>query len=346
MVHNFDPFLWQISGNFGIRWYGLAYLSGFICAYYMIHKMALINKAQIPVRLVSDFITYCAIGILVGGRLGYVFFYSPDLLTQFKSEIPFWGVLAVNEGGMASHGGMIGLIFACMLFAKIHRLNSLHLFDWVAMCGPIGIFFGRIANFINGELVGRACEPNFPLGIKFPSDIFLWPSQEPTKMKALTAVVDKLGITNENWLNLLDKSKNEFTAQVTIHDTLNKIVTAIQDGNNAVTDALAPLLVLRHPSQLYAALGEGLILFSILWLIWYKPRKPGVIGSLFLVFYSIIRISDEQFRMPDVQIGFDSLGLTRGQVLSGGMLLIGLILFIFWSRRLAQPLGGWGRQYR
>jgi prolipoprotein diacylglyceryltransferase len=105
MVHNFDPFLWQIHGNFGIRWYGMAYLAGFLCAFYMIHKMALINKAQIPVRLVSDFITYCAIGILVGGRLGYVFFYSPDLLIQFKSEVPFWGVLAVNEGGMASHRG-------------------------------------------------------------------------------------------------------------------------------------------------------------------------------------------------------------------------------------------------
>lgn len=346
MVHNFDPFLWQIYGNFGIRWYGLAYLSGFIAAYYMIYKMALINKAQIPVRLVSDFITYCAVGILVGGRLGYVLFYSPDLFFQFKNEVPFWGVLAVNEGGMASHGGMIGLILACMLFARIHRLNTLHLFDWVAMCGPIGIFFGRIANFINGELVGRPCDPGFPLGVKFPSDIFMWPTQEPAKLKALSTVVDKIGLPSETWLNMIDKSKVEFSSQVSVHNTLNQIVTAVQEGNAAVTEALAPLLVLRHPSQLYAALGEGLILFLVLWLIWYKPRKPGVIGALFVVFYAIIRIADEQFRMPDVQIGFDSLGLTRGQVLSGGMLVIGLVLFIFWSRRLAQPLGGWGRQYR
>lgn len=118
------------------------YLGGFlICAYFMIYKMALINKAQIPVRLVSDFITYCAIGILVGGLIGHAFFYSPDLLTQFKSELPFWGVFAVNEGGMASHGGMIGLFVACFLFARAHRLNLLHLLDWVCICGPIGIFF-------------------------------------------------------------------------------------------------------------------------------------------------------------------------------------------------------------
>jgi phosphatidylglycerol:prolipoprotein diacylglycerol transferase len=241
---------------------------------------------------------------------------------------------------------MLGLVAACLIFSRIHRLNTLHLFDWVAMCGPIGIFFGRIANFINGELVGRASDPNFPLGIKFPSDIFLWPSQEPEKMRQLSTVVEKLGLNKENWLTLVEQSKTQFTAQVSIHDTLNQIVAAIQEGNAAVTDALSPLLVLRHPSQLYAALGEGLLLFILLALIWYKPRKPGVIGSLFLVFYSIIRIVDEQFRMPDVQIGFDSLGLTRGQVLSGVMFLFGFMLFLFWSRRLAQPLGGWGRQYR
>jgi phosphatidylglycerol:prolipoprotein diacylglycerol transferase len=346
MVHTFDPFLWQIYGNFGIRWYGMAYLAGFVCAFFMIYRMAVRGKAQIPVRLVSDFITYGAIGILVGGRLGYVFFYSPDLLWQFKGNFPFWGVLAVNEGGMASHGGMIGLVVACTLFAHAHRLNALHLFDWVCLSGPIGIFFGRIANFINGELVGRPCDPGFPLGVKFPTDIFLWPSQEPTKMRDLAAVVEKLGLNREQWLNLLEKSRADFSAQVSIHEMLNKIVAATQDGNNAVTEALAPLLVLRHPSQLYAAATEGLLLFVILGLLWYKPRKPGVVASLFVVFYAIIRISDEYFRMPDIQIGFDSMGFTRGQVLSGVMFVIGMILFVFWGRRLAQPLGGWGRQYR
>jgi phosphatidylglycerol:prolipoprotein diacylglycerol transferase len=346
MVHNFDPFLWQIYGNFGVRWYGMAYLAGFICAYFLIHKMALRNKAQIPVRLVSDFITYSAIGILIGGRVGYVLFYSPELLWQFKSELPFWGVLAVNEGGMASHGGILGLILACMLFARANRLNTLHLLDWASICGPIGIFFGRIANFINGELVGRPAPADFPLGIKFPSDIFLWPSQEPAKMRDLATVVEKLGVGRESWLSLVEKSHTEFASQMSVHEMLNKIVLAIQEGNQAVTDAIAPLLVLRHPSQLYAAAGEGLLLFILLGLVWYKPRKPGVIAALCVVFYAIIRIVDEQFRMPDAQIGFGFMGLTRGQMLSGVMFGIGLFLLLFWGRRMAQPLGGWGRQYR
>lgn len=346
MVHTLDPFLWQISGNFGIRWYGMAYLAGFVCAFYLIYKMVIRNKAQIPLRLVSDFITYCAIGILVGGRVGYVLFYSPDLLWQFKSEIPFWGLLAVNEGGMASHGGMIGLVIACVLFARAHRLNTLHLFDWVALCGPIGIFFGRIANFINGELVGRPCDPKFPLGVKFPSDIYLWPSQSPGKLTDLAPVVEKLGINRETWFSLLDKSPSNYTAQVSVHETLTRIVTAIQEGNMAVTDALAPLLVLRHPSQLYAAASEGLLLFLLLAGVWYKPRNPGVVSACFIIFYAIIRIVDEQFRMPDVQIGFDYFGLTRGQWLSAVMLLIGLVLLFFWGRRLSQPMGGWGRRYR
>lgn len=346
MVHTLDPFLWQIYGNFGIRWYGMAYLAGFICAFYLIHRMAVRNKAQIPVRLVSDFITYAAIGILLGGRIGYVLFYSPDLLWQFKSEMPYWGVLAVNEGGMASHGGMLGLIITCILFARANRLNVLHLFDWASICGPIGIFFGRIANFINGELVGRPCEPGFPLGVKFPSDIFLWPSQEFNKLRDLSSVVEKLGMGRESWLGLVEKSRTDFTAQVSVHEMLNKIINTIQDGNTLVTDAIAPLLVLRHPSQLYAAASEGLLLFTLLGLVWYKPRKPGVISALFVIFYAIIRIIDEHFRMPDVQIGFDYMGLTRGQILSGGMFVIGLVLLVIWGRRLAQPVGGWGRMYR
>jgi phosphatidylglycerol:prolipoprotein diacylglycerol transferase len=346
MVHTLDPFIWQISGEFGVRWYGMAYLAGFVCAYFMIYRAALINKAQIPIRLISDFITYCAIGILVGGRVGYVLFYSPDLLWQFKSQLPYWGLLAVNEGGMASHGGMIGLVVACLLFARSNRLNALHLFDWVAMSGPIGIFFGRIANFINGELVGRPCDPGFPLGVKFPSDIYLWPSQDPSRLRELVPVVDKLGMSRENWLSLVDKGTTNFNAQVSVHEMLTKIVTATQEGQVAVIDSLAPLLTLRHPSQLYAAASEGLLLFLLLGLAWYKPRPPGVIAALFVIFYAIIRIVDEHFRMPDAQIGFDLLGLTRGQWLSGAMLVVGILLLFFWGRRLSQPLGGWGRQYR
>ncbi len=345
MVHNLDPFLWQISGEFGIRWYGLAYLAGFICAYLVINKLASTSRAQIPVRLVSDFITFGALGVMIGGRLGYVFFYSPDLITKFKTEFPYWGVLAVNEGGMASHGGMIGLVIACLLFARANKVSALHLFDLVSLTGPIGIFFGRIANFINGELVGRVCDPDFPLGVKFPSDINLWPTQNPEKLKDLTVVIEKLNVSREQWLGWVDQFRFQSQARDGVYNTLSQIIHAIQDGNLAVQEALAPLLTARHPSQLYAALGEGLILFMCLAIIWYKPRKPGIIGASFVIIYALVRIIDEHFRMPDAHIGYEILGLTRGQLLSSAMLLIGISMLVFWGRRHTTAIGGWGKPY-
>jgi phosphatidylglycerol:prolipoprotein diacylglycerol transferase len=345
MVHDFDPFLWQISGDFGIRWYGMAYLAGFICSFWLIYFMANNHRALIPVRLISDFITYCALGTMIGGRLGYVIFYSPDLLIRFKSEIPFWGVLAVNEGGMASHGGMIGLVVACMLFANKHNVQVLHLFDLVSFCGPIGIFFGRIANFINGELVGRESDPNFLLGVKFPADIMGWPKHDPEKLKQIAGVIEKMGMSVDRWLENVSKMREQASAREMVYDTLAKIIETIQSGGTAVKDALAPFLVARHPSQLYAAFGEGIFLFLCLLAIWYKPRKPGVIGAAFVIIYALVRIVDEQFRMPDEHLGYQLFDLTRGQWLSIGMLITGIVLLLFWGRRHATPIGGWGRKY-
>lgn len=165
MVHDLNPFLWQISGNFGLRWYGLSYMMGFICAFFIIGWLAKRQRAGLQPNMVGDFITYTAIGTLVGGRLGYCLFYAPDLFLKFKGDFPFWGVLAVNEGGMASHGGMIGIAIACILFSRKYAINMLYLFDLVTVGGPIGVFFGRIANFINGELVGRPSDPDFPLTV-------------------------------------------------------------------------------------------------------------------------------------------------------------------------------------
>jgi phosphatidylglycerol:prolipoprotein diacylglycerol transferase len=323
----------------------MAYLAGFICSYWVIYFLATYHRAQIPVRLISDFITYCALGTMIGGRLGYVIFYSPDLFMRFKSEAPFWGVLAVNEGGMASHGGMIGLVVAGILFSKKHKVQVLHLFDLVAFCGPIGIFFGRIANFINGELVGRESDPSFPLGVKFPSDIIGWPKHEPEKLKQITGVIEKMGMSVDQWLQSVANMQANQNAREAVYDTLSKIIDTIQNGGVAVRDALGPFLVARHPSQLYAALGEGLILFLCLLVLWYKPRKPGVVAAFCVVIYAIVRIVDEQFRMPDEHIGYQLFDLTRGQWLSIGMLVTGLILLIFWGRRHSTPIGGWGSKY-
>lgn len=343
MVHDFDPFLWRISGNFGLRWYGLSYMMGFIFCYFFIKWLAERQRAGLTPAMVGDFITYAAIGTLVGGRLGYVLFYGPDLFWKFKSTFPYWGVLAVNEGGMASHGGMIGITVAAWLFARRNGINSLYLFDLVTVSGPIGVFFGRIANFINGELVGRPCDPSFPLAVKFPQDISLWPSQEPDRLAGLSSVVDKVGINSEQWLEWVQKFHIDVAAREQMYDGLNKIIEAIQTGNTAARDAIGPLLTARHPSQLYGAVGEGLLMFLVLFFLWRKPRKPGFIASMFVILYAIVRIVDEHFRMPDAHIGLQWLGLSRGQWLSIAMMAVGLVLMFLWSRSGSLRILGWGR---
>lgn len=342
-VHDMDPFAIQIYENFGIRWYGLSYMLGFIFAYLLISWLVDRQRAGMTASMVSDYVTYNAIGILVGGRLGYCLFYSPDLFLRFKAEFPFWGVLAVNEGGMASHGGMIGIVVACFLFAKKHNLNLLYLFDLAALTGPIGIFMGRIANFINGELLGRPAPEGFPLAVKFPQDLYSWPTHEVARLAQLGEVVEKIGVEKSKWLEWTDKFRYDALARNEVYNHIEKVIQAIQSGNQEVKNALEPLLVARHPSQLYGALGEGLILFLALFFLWRKPRKPGMIGASFVVLYAIARISDEMFRLPDAHIGFQWLGLTRGQWLSAGMFVIGVILLFVWSRAGGLTIQGWSK---
>jgi phosphatidylglycerol:prolipoprotein diacylglycerol transferase len=251
-------------------------------------------------------------------------------------------VFAVNEGGMASHGGMIGLVLACVLYAHKTGVSRLYLFDLVALCGPVGIFFGRLANFVNGELVGRPAGPEVTWAVKFPQDIFQW-SSDTQKLVSLTTVVEKVGITKDQWLEWIDKIRIDANSRHAINSALEKIVDGIQNGNTAAKEAIAPLLEARHPSQLYGALGEGLILFLVLFLLWRRPRKPGVIGAVFVIVYAIVRIVDEQFRMPDAHIGYQWLGLTRGQWLSTVMFLIGLMLLFLWGRRDSLTIPGWGK---
>lgn len=345
MVHDFDPFALRISGDFGIRWYGLSYMMGFICAYLLIKWLAQRQRSGLTAQMVGDFITYGAIGTLVGGRLGYVLFYGPDLFTKFKTEFPWWGVLAVNEGGMASHGGIIGIVIASWLFARKYSVNTLYLFDLVAVAGPIGVFFGRIANFINGELVGRPCDPTYPLAVKFPQDIYSWPGTEVSKLSELAPVAEKVGVASEKWLELVQNFRMDMGAREQLYDILNKIVVGIQDGNTAAKQAIAPLLTPRYPSQLFAAFGEGLFLFLILFFLWRKPRKPGFISACFVLLYAIVRVIDEHYRMPDAHIGFQWLGLTRGQWLSAVMFVVGLILMFVWTRASSLSIPGWARGY-
>ncbi len=211
MIHDFSPFLLRFEDigigffgpDFGIRWYGLSYLTGFLVAYIMILWLVSRQRAGFEGSQVGDFVTTVAISILLGGRFGYCLFYSPNLLVNFRASFPWWGFFAVHEGGMASHGGIIGAILACIVFAHRHQLNSFYLMDLCSFVAPIGIFFGRVSNFINGELVGRPIGADFPYGVKFPQDMNNWINDSPEKLKGLSSVIEKVGLTKEQWLEAL-----------------------------------------------------------------------------------------------------------------------------------------------
>ena len=248
-INNFDTVAFQIL-SLEIRWYSLAYIIGIILGWTYCKKK-LINDQHI-LGLFDDFITYLIVGVILGGRLGYVLFYN----LKYFLENPF-EILMLWNGGMSFHGGLIGVIIASQLFAKKYKVNQFIFLDLVALSAPIGIFFGRIANFINSELIGRATD--MPWSVQFI---------------------------------LIDNIK-------------------------------------RHPSQLYEAFFEGIILFILLRYFFKKDylENPGKISALFLIFYSLFRFFAEFFRTPDPQIGYLILHLTLGQLISVIFLVAGTLLF-------------------
>ena len=250
-INNFDPVAFQIL-FLEIRWYSLAYIIGIILGW-LYSKKKLIQDRELSI-LFDDFVTYLIIGIILGGRLGYVLFYNLEYYLKHPSEI-----FMVWNGGMSFHGGLIGVVIAAHLFSKKQKKNTYLFLDLVALSAPIGILLGRIANFINSELYGRSTD--LPWSVKF-----------------------------------------------TLIDNIN-----------------------RHPSQLYEALFEGIFLFFILRYFLKKNylTKPGLLSSLFIIFYSLFRFASEFFREPDPQIGYLILNLTMGQLISVIFLIFGGILFIY-----------------
>ena len=357
-VHNLNPFLIQFTEHVGVRWYGLAYLTGFIIGALIMRFIALRGRGTMAPDLVTDFITYVVLGTMIGGRVGYALFYGPDLLTDFSSTPPFWGVLRVWEGGMASHGGIAGVLIASILFAKRHKIDWRHLGDLTVLGGSVGIFCGRMANFINGELFGREAPPTLAWAVKFPGEMYLWLKHDiEKKLSDPTAGPDLLGkMTNavkalpagqgqmepSQWQALVAQVRTSGYVRNQIQNVIERVINAIQTGNEQVRQALGVELTPRHPSQLYEGALEGILLFVIVFWFWRKPRKPGVAGSLWLTLYAIVRIIGEQFRMPDAQIGYQLLGLTRGQWLSIAMLVISIGLLVWTSRRNVPLIAGWG----
>lgn len=326
-LHTLSPFAVRFGENIGIRWYGLSYIAGFIAGWWLIRQLAKRGKTPMKVGQVADFVFAAAFGTVIGGRLGYCIFYQPALFTEFLPTFPYWGVLALNHGGMASHGGLIGIVIACVIYGRRHKMGPIHLLDLCAWVSTVGIFFGRVANFVNGELIGREAPAWLPWAVKFPQDMRDWSAQQ---LGELAAKLEPLGITA--------------TTPGAPGSLIDRAIDAIQHGNPKVIDVIEPMLLARHPSQLYEALMEGLMLFVLLGIVWMKPRKPGIVGGWFLIGYAIVRILGENFRMPDAIIAneeFAHWGVTRGQLLSFVMLSVGVVYLMYFATRKVPRLGGW-----
>lgn len=239
-------------GWFAIRWYALAYVAGLLIGWRYCLRLSARSPFPFTRTQIDDFLFWAIIGVIVGGRAGYVLFYNAEFYFEHPLEI-----FAVWRGGMSFHGGFIGMVTAIAWFARHHKIPFLSLADVICPTAPIGLFFGRIANFINGELFGRATD--VPWAMIFPNG-----GPEP-----------------------------------------------------------------RHPSQLYEAGLEGVVLFLILWFLAFRMKaleKPGLITGAFLAGYGIARMVAEVFRQPDAQIGFLAGGVTMGQILSVPLVIAGIWL--------------------
>jgi phosphatidylglycerol:prolipoprotein diacylglycerol transferase len=261
----FDPVAIAI-GPIVIRWYALAYIGGIVFGW--IYARALVKNerlwggpAAMTLPQLDDFILWVTVGIILGGRTGYVLFYNLPFFIQHPAEI-----LELWKGGMSFHGGFMGCVIAVMWFARKNGISILSLGDITTAVGPIGLFLGRIANFINGELWGREADPSLPWAMIFPNDRLQLP---------------------------------------------------------------------RHPSQLYEAGLEGILLFTILAVMirFGALKRPGLILGSFIALYGLARITGEHFREPDPQLGFLWGGLTMGMLLSVPMVIAGAIIIVAAWRR-------------
>ena len=296
-IHDLSPFLIQIGG-FGLRWYGLAYLAGFIVGMLLYKHLAKRGYSDLRPDQVTDFITMSALfGVLLGGRLGYMLFYDVDRF--FHDPLIFFRVW---EGGMASHGGILGLTFYTIWYALRHRLSFRNLADNLVVVGPVGVFFGRCANFINGELYGRVTDVFW--AVQFPKEILVYPPDHLERLLSKTVAVDpSLG------------SPEAVIAGVIASQPLRELLAV----------EIAP----RYPSQLVEAGLEGLFLFALLWMLRTRVRLAnGVLTGVFFIAYAVVRFLGECFREPDAPL---TGMLTRGQFLSLFMILIG-IFFLLWAR--------------
>jgi phosphatidylglycerol:prolipoprotein diacylglycerol transferase len=302
-LHNFDPFIFRLWGNVGPRWYGMAYVLAFLFAYLLLRVLSRRGYLDLPESVLGDFVTWVALfGVMVGGRLGYVLFYKPEMLREPLSILKVW------EGGMSSHGGILGIVIFTLIYSRRHKLPWTNPGDSLCVAAPIGLFLGRCANFINGELYGRVTK--VPWAVQFPKEL-LEPGNDAELKRALEA-----------------------SQQIDPSLTADTMVEAVRT-NPQIADIFRGILPPRHPSQLYEALLEGAVLFIILWIVRTRFRAPnGLITGLFLVVYSVFRVIVENFREPDAPM----IGMfTRGQFFSFFLIAIGIGFIVVAKRRPTYP---------
>ena len=295
-IHHLDPILIDIPGTpLAVRWYGLAYIGGFILGYMVLRWLSRKNLFILDHEKLQDYVTaICIFGVLAGGRLGEFFFYwLPENGWSGLMADPTW-VFRVWEGGMASHGGILGAGIVSLCFAWKHKFSVLKLIDGVAIASPIGLFLGRIANFINGELYGRITDAANPIAMKFPMEIYELPAQQ--QIQAKVAVEHAIGRPLP-WQGFYDS-----------------LCQACRESE-AAREALGQFLNPRYPSQLFEAVGEGALLFAVgitVRLLW-KNAPDGIFAALFCLLYAGARITCECFKEPDAAVWH---GITQGQLLS------------------------------
>lgn len=347
-VHDLDPVIVSLGGNIALRWYGLAYLLGFVVGFLLLRHLARRGLWVMAPEKTGDFIAAAALlGVFAGGRLGYILFYHIPR-EGFRSLMadPLL-VFRVWEGGMASHGGILGLVILTWFYSRRHRVSWTGLGDGLCVVAPVGLFFGRMANFINGELYGRAAE-GVAWAMKFPTAFGDPKAPEFGRLEQAAAAAADVEPGLVPAYQALETARISLdmgslqSGYEAAHGRMFGEILAANRESGAVSDALAPYLEPRHPSQLYEAALEGLALFAILWLVRVRfPKAPdGLLTGLFFGCYAAFRIFAEQFREPDAAWVIEGI-LTQGQFLSLFMFLFaaGFLGYAWLGRKAATAAG-------
>ena len=326
IVHTLDPFVFEVAPGIGPRWYGTAYIAGFLVGWFILRLLAKSGRIPLSLRQVGDLVTTMFIGVIAGGRLGHILFYDPHLLVEFTGQFPFWGLLAIHKGGMSSHGGVIGVATMVVLFARRERMPILAVGDAVAYVVPWGLMFGRLGNWVNGELWGRMLPQDMQASAPW------WSVKYPRELELFDRVPSALESLRDLAPATLRASDAEF-----VHWIIETAYDRSSSAHVQVIATMTPVLNAYYPSQFFQAFAEGPALLLVMSAVWLVPRRAGVIGGTFLTAYGTLRFITEQFREPDLNV-FTIAGLTLPMLLSLTMIAAGACVFAM-SRR-SQPIGG------